>query len=258
MHTHTHTWHQRNPHPQCKTLAPGINLDEVQRNLVRARGQVLVRLLDVMRLGLGVVTTTDLAKSAACRDLDTVPALEVFVVLEVGGDRLESRRQTVVINDLLWRCTLSGFLAIACVACGTSHALVALHIFGCRALSGFRAIARVAGRTGHALVVLHIFAIHTKCCPALSGFRAIACVAGRTGHALVVLHVLGCLARCRTSTGNLFDDDVVNAEAFVVRSRVQLSVNAHRELTVHSIPSACHLDLFLVPAVVPLTAQLLV
>ena len=83
-------WHRHNLSPSVQTHAPGINLDEVQRNLVRARGQVLERLLDVVRLGLGVVTTTDLAKSAACRDLDTVPALEVFVVLEVGGDRLET------------------------------------------------------------------------------------------------------------------------------------------------------------------------
>ena len=82
-------WHRHNLRPSVQTYAPGINLDEVQRNCVCARGQVLVRLLDVVRLGLGVVTTTDLAKSAACRDLDTVEALEVFVVLEVGGDRLE-------------------------------------------------------------------------------------------------------------------------------------------------------------------------
>ena len=64
---------------------PGINLDEVQREFVLARGQILERLLDVVRLGLGVVTTTDLAKRATIRDLDAVPALEVFDVLEVGG-----------------------------------------------------------------------------------------------------------------------------------------------------------------------------
>ena len=80
-------YHLINPWPH----APGINLDEVQRNLVRARGQVLVRLLDVVRLGLGVVTTTDLAKRATLRDLDTVEAFEVFGILEVGGQRLERR-----------------------------------------------------------------------------------------------------------------------------------------------------------------------
>ena len=68
---------------------PGINLDEVQRDFVLARGQILKRLLDVVRLGLRVVTTTDLAKRATIRDLDAVPALEVFGVLEVGGGRLE-------------------------------------------------------------------------------------------------------------------------------------------------------------------------
>ena len=62
----------------------------------------------------------------------------------------------------------------------------------------------------------------------------------------------------QTMKSRLSEHSVVNAEAFVVRSRVQLSVNAHRELALAvSIPSACHLDLFLVPAVVPLTAQLL-
>lgn len=51
----------------------------------------------------------------------------------------------------------------------------------------------------------------------------------------------------------LIQRNVVDTEAFVVRCRVRLSVDTRLELTVHSVPSACHLDLF-VPAVVFLTA----
>ena len=62
---------------------PGIDLDEVQRDLVLAllHGECF---LDVVRLGLGAVTTANVVKRAA------VEALEVFDILEVDSYRRKS------------------------------------------------------------------------------------------------------------------------------------------------------------------------
>ena len=67
---------------------PRINLDEVQRNLVLARGQVLECLLDVLFGALHIKTTTDVAKRAVVRDFAAIPALLILGILEVFRDCL--------------------------------------------------------------------------------------------------------------------------------------------------------------------------
>ena len=53
---------------QCNLAdRPGTNLGEVHKHFVRVHGQVFFRLLDVVQLGLGVATTTDLGKRATRR-----------------------------------------------------------------------------------------------------------------------------------------------------------------------------------------------
>ena len=108
---------------------PRINLDEVQRDLVLARGQVLERLLDVVRRALDIETTTDVAKRncATARDFATVPALLIFGILEVRRDCLESWPCTLIApgsrlrksagnraeaRALCWRASTAGCIAI--------------------------------------------------------------------------------------------------------------------------------------------------